>query len=261
MSLISLAAAPPSGRSRPLIIDDTDYATTVIGQGSSPPWTDIASLAGYFGQVQALLNADATWVDVQRWQRAQLDSRPDIVTDMGARSRAGYALRTLLGDPELVQQLVKAVATVADTTRRRLILRVPSPGTWLAWAHEVAGTPIEEIDADNADGASMYVAEWLGQLGTLPVAAVVLDAVETPDGLTEALAEYTSITNVAQHFGWSVVMRYTDRVDTGTDTTIGILPAEFWSGGSAVPETDIVLTRIPAQANPEVVLDKLKHLA
>ncbi|WP_298446492.1 hypothetical protein [Gordonia sp. (in: high G+C Gram-positive bacteria)] len=260
MSLTSLAAAPPTGRGRPLIIDDTDYATAVIRQGSTPPWTDVAALAGHFGQVHSLLNADATWIDVQRWQRAHLQIRRELVAGMAERSRTGYALRALLGAPDLVEEFVLAAGTVAQTTRRNLVLRVPSPAAWLAWAHAVAGTSPDEIDADDADGASMYIAEWLGQLGALPVDAVVLDATGAPEGLVESLSEYTAITNVAAHFDWSVLLRHPDRVEVGTGVTVGVLPAGFWCDGAEMPEGDVVLTTIPAEANPETVLDKLKQM-
>ncbi len=261
MSLSSLALAPPSGRDRPLIIDDTDYATSVIRQGSEPPWTDPAALAGYFGQVQALLNADATWIDVQRWQQAHLQTHLSIVTAMAERSRTGYALRTLLGETTLVDSFVTAAGTIAQTTRRSLVLRVPSPGAWLRWAHDVAGTSPDEIDPDDADGAAMYIAEWLGKLGALPVDAIVLDTEGAPPTLAETLAEYTSISNVAAHFDWSVLLRRTDRIETGPAVSVGVLKPEFWCDGAEMPEEGVVITTIPAGANPELVLDKLKQMA
>ncbi len=50
MSLKTLAAAPPSGRPRPLLINDDGYSTAVIRQGAPIPWTDTTLAAGHFGR-------------------------------------------------------------------------------------------------------------------------------------------------------------------------------------------------------------------
>ena len=53
-SLKSLITSPASGRTRPVLIDHTDYATAVIRQGQPIPWADLAALTGHHGQVHAL---------------------------------------------------------------------------------------------------------------------------------------------------------------------------------------------------------------
>ncbi|GAB88662.1 hypothetical protein [Gordonia rhizosphera] len=260
MTISTLTSAPPSGRRRPVIIDDTDYSTAVIRQGSQIPWTDLGALAGHYGQVQSLLGPDAAWVDVQRWQQAQLAAAPRIVDDMGARARIGYPLRTLLGDEGLLEEFTKTVITISDATRRRIVLGLPSPGTWLGWAHAVAGNPLDEIDFDSADSASMYVAEWLGQLGSLPVDLILLDASTPLDGLDESLRDYTAITNVIGHLGWSAAMRHPDRVETTGEIVIADLPPGYWNGGAPIPDGDLILAAIPPTSSPEEVLDKLGQL-
>ncbi|NDK88285.1 hypothetical protein GYA93_01600 [Gordonia desulfuricans] len=264
MSLAGLTSAPPSGRTRPLLIDDTAYATAVIRQGAPIPWTDLAALVGHFGQTRSLLDPDAVWLDVRRWQQAQLERTPDLVTEMGRRSRTGYALRTLLGDDDLVAGLVTAVTTIGTSSRRPVVLHVPSPASWLSWAHGVAGTDLDEVDEDAADSASMYIAEWLGRLGAVPVSLVLLDAVGSPADTRESLSEYGSVTNVAKHVGWSVALRHADMVEAADDVVIATVPETFWtSSGDPDPEilgADILLATIPAAASPEHVLDRLATL-
>ena len=259
MSVKSLLTAPPSGRRRPLLIDDTDYSTTVIRQGTPIPWTDTTLAAGHFGQVRALLDPDALWIDVRRLLAAHTDARPDVVAAMGARSRTGYPLRTLLAEETVLAATVEMAATAAKTSRRQLVLQVPSPAVWLATAHETAGNPLDGVDADRSDSASMYLAEWLGRLGSLPVALVLLDARGGP--VAEELASYTAVANVASHFDWSLAMWRDSGIETAPgDPALAVLPGAFWTGGAEIPDADVLLTAIPAAASPEFVLDQLSKL-
>lgn len=263
MSVKSLLAATPSGRSRPLLIDDTDYSTAVVRQGTPIPWTDTTLTAGHFDQVRALLDPDALWVDVERLLTAHTDARPDLVAAMGARTRTGYPLRTLLTDPEVLSAGRETLETVAKTARRQLILHVPSPAAWLASAHRVAGNPLDAVDADRADGASMYIAEWLGQLGSLPIALILLDARGAL--FAESLAPYSAVANVASHFDWTLGLWHANGIDTAAgNPSIGVLGPEYWTDGAentrAVPEADVLVTSIPASASPEHVLEQLTKL-
>ncbi len=258
MSVKSLVAAAPTGRIRPLLIDDADYSTAVIRQGAPIPWTDTTLMAGHFGQVRGLLDPDALWIDVRRMHAAHTGARPELATAMGARSRTGYPLRTLLADGPLLAATVEVLETVAKTARRQLILHLPSPASWLVSAHQVAGTPLDGVDADRADGASMYMAEWLGRLGTLPVALVLLDSRDAQ--LPEA--PYTALANVTSHFDWSLAVWDADGIHTATgDPAIGVIAPEFWTAGTAdIPEAEVLVTTIPSTAPPELVLDQLAKL-
>ncbi|WNG83419.1 hypothetical protein C6A86_007090 [Mycobacterium sp. ITM-2016-00316] len=261
MSAKSLAVATPSGRGRALLIDDADYSTAVIRQGSPIPWTDTTLATAHFDRVRALLDPDALWVDIRRLFVAHTDARTDLVTAMGARTRVGYPLRTLLTDADVLAASQEMLETVAKTARRQLLLHIPSPASWLSTAHEIAGNPLAEVDADRADSASMYIAEWLGQLGSLPVALILLDARNTP--LAETLADYTAVTNVSSHFDWTPAMWNDDGIDTADGhPSIGLIGAEFWTGAAdaTVPDADVLVTSIPASASPERVLDQLAKL-
>ena len=260
MSARSLLAEPPSGRAVPLLIDDAEYSTTVIRQGDPIPWTDVTLLAEHFRQVGQLLKPDATWVDIRRIQAAHLHSRPSLVEAMGARSRPGYPLRTLLSDDTLMAATVELLTVLATTTRRSLVLHMPSPGAWVHWAHHAAAVELTVLDEDYADTASMYIAEWLGRLGGIPVALALLDSRTTESSLTEHLRDYSAITNVTAHFDWTPALQTTTGIATRPeDPTVGILPGNFWTEADATNETiaDILVTTIPGSATPEGVLDRL----
>ncbi len=73
-SLQALVAAPPSGRSRPLLIDSDRYATEVVLQGAPDPVdghrrADRTTSA----KVTSLLGPDAVWIDVAAFVRGIRD--------------------------------------------------------------------------------------------------------------------------------------------------------------------------------------------
>ncbi|KDA41502.1 hypothetical protein E0F15_16050 [Frankia sp. B2] len=259
-SLTALLAAAPGGRA--LVIDHDAYATAVLRQGSEIPWGDLAALTGHVAQVQALLDPDAVFVNAEAFYDAYLAATPDLVSALGKRSRTGYALRTLLGDEPAVERLVLTMRTLADSTRRRVVLSVPSPARWLLRAHDRAGTGLDEVSEDHADSASMYLAEWLGRLGSPPLGLLLLDArARRGDSATlefpERAGGYTSLTNVAGHFDWTLAVRFASSVDVAGDVTRAVvLPDAFWHGEGEAPrdEARLVLTTIPADAPPETVL-------
>lgn len=259
--LKTLVAEPPSGRRHPVLIDAVDYSTTVIRQGAPIPWTDTAALAAHFGLVRNLLDPDAQWIDIRRMLEAHCAAHPERVTAMAARTRTGYPLRTVLGDDALTATIVEALGTVAATSGRPLVLHVPSPARWLGWAHQLAGNPLDEVDADRADGASMYIAEWLGRLGSLPLALVLFDARTADSAAPEDLTSYSAVANVAAHFDWSLAMWQPAGISSAPGTpTLGVVPVGFWTASEAAPETDVLVATIPTSGVPETVLDQLASL-
>ncbi|MDQ6523751.1 hypothetical protein RB608_09085 [Nocardioides sp. LHD-245] len=262
-SLLSLVSAVPSGRPRPVLLDHRDYATAVIRQGAPVPWTDLAALTGHVQQVHALLDPDATWLDGGALYAAHLAAHPGLVEQMGARSRTGYPLRVLLADEDGAERMVRTARTLAEACRRPLVVSVPSPAVWLGRAHALTGHRLESVGEIAADTASMYLAEWLGRLGGLPVALVVLDARTSPGDpvieVPERLEALSALTNVAAHFDWSVAVRH----DAGLEiegVAVGVVPDGFWAGGADLPDGDALLATIPASATPERVLDQLAVL-
>lgn len=262
-TLHGLVGTPPSGRPRPLLLDHDDYTTVVVRQGAPVDRSDVAEWGRHVGQVQGLLDPDAVWLDVAAFCSSALASdRSDLLAAMGARSRTGYPLRTLLADAALTEALRAVAAPAAAAHRRPLVLDVPSPARWAARAHRLVGRPLAAVDADAADSASMYLAEWLGHLGELPVAVVLMDGraeADDPESVVpERLTEYTAVRNVARHLGWSVALRTADTVEVGPgEPVVGVIPPEFWAGAGALPAGDVLLGTLPPTATPETVLTQL----
>ncbi|QAY62600.1 hypothetical protein ET495_04285 [Xylanimonas allomyrinae] len=258
-----LVQAPPSGRRRALLIDSDAYARAVIRQGAPIPWGDLAAFTGFAGQVQALLGPDAGWVDVASLHAAHLARHPQLVAAMGERSRPGYALRTLLASAEATEEVLSHLSTIALQTQRPIVLACPSPGRWAAIAAAAAGTPLDVVDEDAADTASVYVAEWLGKLAGARVALVLSEGAGDTGGAVvapESLASYTSIANVAAHLGWAVALRSAGEVETLGPASIGQIPSEYWAGGDPDIDGDVLLATLPADAVPERVLEQLARL-
>ena len=160
-----------------------------------------------------------------------------------------------------MDRVLTTVRALADATRRQVVLDVPSPARWLGRAHALAGKPLTEVDEDHADSASMYVAEWLGKLGTLPVTLVLLDARET-DGdprvlAAETVSAYSSLANVVGYFEWTLALRGQDRVEVPAgEPSIALVPEDHWTGGADLPAADVLLASIPPTASPERVLEQ-----
>jgi hypothetical protein len=262
----ALLANPPSGRSTALVLDHAAYGSTVLLRGAPVPWTSPADCASYFGQAQGLLRPDVTLVDVGAAYAQHLASRPGLVAAMAARSRTGYALKTLLADDDIGEAVGKLVTVLSETSRQPLVLEVPSPQRWLAHAQLVSGsTTLDNIEPEHGEQASMYLADWLRRFGTVPVTLIVLDGRRTDraplGGLpADDLKAYTPLTNVAHHFRWELGLRTDQHVTHHTSEARGVvLPDSFWTGED-LPTGDILFGEVPADAEPEAVLARLATL-
>ncbi|MGW0022903.1 hypothetical protein [Rhodococcus sp. NPDC003383] len=251
-------AAPASGRRTPLIIDHLDYSQRVLLRGNPIPWGDPTALSNLFNQAHGLLRPDATLLDLGAYYRI-LAGDPRLQDAMTARSRPGYALRTLLGDAEAGRAAVTLVATVAGTTRLPLVLQIPSPRAWLAQTHP--GTT-DDLDADRVENAAMYVADWLRGFADVPVAAVLLDERAAGDVPAVPPEAYAPIGNVAVHYRWELGLRDQRSVSFGEGDG-DVLGDDFWLGDRAAVPAEagaFRLARLPEGAVPETVLARLADL-
>jgi len=102
------------------------------------------------------------------------------------------------------------------------------------------------------------------RLAELPVHTILLD--ERWDGTASLpaadAAAYVPVTNVADHYRWTVARRSVDSlVVLGSALRGSVVPADFWrSAASPVPGGDFLLADIPADALPELVLSQLARL-
>jgi hypothetical protein len=261
----SLVSAPPSGRGAALIIDHQEYAREVVLRGNSLPWNDVTQYNNFFGQAQALLRPDTALVDLGAVYAHLLSHDDQLLAAMSARTRVGFALRTLLLDEPTAASALELISVVARTATAPLVLQVPSPMRWLAQTHELCvGGSHTDISPDHAENMSVYFADWLRRFSSLPVTLLMLDGRRTdfPGLALDDLAAYTPILNVAQHYRWSVAERGDYAVSVaGTDLKGVVVPREYWLAEDvAVPAGDFLLAEIPREAEPETVLSRLAGL-
>jgi hypothetical protein len=266
MDFASIVSAPPSGRRTALVIDHHRYTQAVILQGRPVPWTDPTAYAQYARQAQGLLRPDAALLDLGAFYDHVLAVEDAIRSSLSARARTGYALKTLLADDRVARQAVELASVVSQTSGAPLILQIPSPMCWLAGTHALSGAgPVTDLNADHAENAAMYVADWLRRLSALPVAMLLLD--DRRPG-TQPLppvedSAYKPVSNLTDHYRWTLGRRTQEGVDLlGTAVTGTLIPHAYWLTDDAhAPSGDFLVADIPADAVPETVLSQLAKLA
>jgi hypothetical protein len=256
---------PPSGRKVPVMIDHASYGSSLLLRGDAVPWLDPAQCQAYFAKVQGMLRPDTTLVDLGAACAGHLAQRPDLAAAMGARTRTGYALKTLLADDAIAAATVRLVDVLARTSRQPLVLQVPSPLCWLALAQIAAGDRDQSrAEPEHAESASIYIADWLRHFGSLPVTLVVLDGRRAAAGLTDLapdeLDRCTPLANLAEHYRWGLALRTDDACElAGGTARAALVPPSFWADG-ALPSGELLLAEIPGDAEPELVLARLTTL-
>lgn len=265
-TLANVVASPPSGRPKAVVFDHHEYAASVILRGRPVPWDNAAAYAAFFAQAQGLLRPDAALLDLNRLYLHLTTGNTRLRTDMAARSRTGFALRTLLGDADLNRAVLEFVTVFAKTARQPVVLRIPSPMMWLTGTHHFAGADdTGELDADNAENASMYVSDWLRAFAALPVAGLLLDnrkRAGASGGVHVPLEAYTPVANLAGNYRWTLGQLDDDQVRLHGDAAAGAyIPAGFWlEPAGELPAGDFYLGEIPSAASPECVLARLETL-
>jgi hypothetical protein len=266
MDFSSIVSAPPSGRTTAVLIDHERYAQTVILQGRAIPWTDPIAYSQFMGQAQGLLRPDTTLLDLGAFYDHALASNRSLAASLAARSRMGYALKTLLGDAKTATAAFDLATVIAQTARTPLVVQIPSPMLWLARTHVASGAgAITALGAEHAENAAMYVADWLRRFSTLRLSLLLLD--ERWPG-AEQLCEvdgavYTPVLNITEHYRWTLGRRTSAGVTiVGSNITGAPVPRGYWLGEDAIaPQGDFLFADIPANAVPETVLEQLAKLA
>ena len=179
------------------------------------PWDSPGEVTAFFGKAQGMFRSDALLVDLGDLLAWRVGHDGLLRTAMAARSRPGYALRTLLGDEQARAVAAEAVTAVAASAGAvPVVLSVPSPARWLAVAAAQAGagagtgadTGAGPPDPDRAETAAMYTADFLRAFAGLGVDGLLLG--EGPASAGELIhpEAYRPVLNVADHYGWPVLI-------------------------------------------------------
>jgi hypothetical protein len=272
-ALIESLQTPP----RALWLDANAYGARLLAGGQAP-WLDIAACTTWQRKLQGLLKNEVATLPATAVVAAWLDAQPALRAAMAAKSRAVYALKTLLADQALRAHLLELTRALrAGLPGQPLVLVLPAPRAWVALAHEQAQGRRIEVDDEDADSAALYLADFLQTFAEAGLDGLLLveDAAQPP--LSAAtLACYQSVANVAAHLRWDLgLLAPTLAEDCGALPagwsyaiaphalaplpTARALPAAYWSGTAAEPG-DFVYAEIPAEAQPEAVLERLAAL-
>jgi hypothetical protein len=262
----TIVRTPPSGRGSAVLIDHQRYAQAVILQGQPIPWTDPIAYSQFLGRAQGLLKPDTTLLDLGAFYHHTVANDERLRSSLSARSRTGYALKTLLADEKTALAASELADVVCQTTRAPLTVQIPSPMLWLAQTHRLSGAgEVTDLDSDHAENAAVFVADWLRRLSGLPLSMLLLDERWTGEAHLRVVhdAAYKPLSNVTDHYRWALGRRTIAGVTVVGSAIMGApVPDGYWlNEDAAVPSGDFLLAEIPAHAVPETVLAQLAKLA
>jgi hypothetical protein len=265
ISLEEVITAPKSGRTRAVVLDFHEYAQSVILQGRDVPWHQPTAYSNFFGQAQGLLKPDVALLDLGTLYTNAVATNDGLRASMSARSRTGYALKTLLANETTACMALELATVVSQTSAAPLVLQIPSPMLWLALTHELSGAgTVSDLTIDDAENAAMHVAGWLRRLSKLPVSMLLLDERWTGDGFMPTVdsSAYTPVSNVTGNYRWTLARRMREGVNVlGSGLTGTLVPSDYWlSDAKSTSAGDFLFAEIPAHALPETVLSQLAKL-
>ena len=272
--------APPSGHARSIWFDAVSYGRAKLLGGAGVPWTSPAELSSFFAKIGAMFRSDAVLVDLADLFAQRTAADQQLRAAMAARSRPGYALRTLLRDEQARSIAAEAVRVLAATSGPvPLVLTVPAPGRWLVAAAQQAGSDPGPPDAAQAETAAIYSADFLRLFADTGVDGLLLDEGRVPAGELIHPEAYRPVLNVADYYEWPVLIQ-TDAATawphgpvSGVALWLGsaaprqpagrwgvVADADFWEGAHPSAEADLVLAAVPAEADPEAVMKRVRAL-
>ena len=272
--------APPSGRARPIWFDAAAYGRARLLGGGDVPWSSPAELSSFFAKIGGMFRSDAILVDLADLFAQRTVADQQLRAAMAARSRPGYALRTLLGDGQARSTAAEAVRVLAATSGLvPLVLTVPAPGRWMAMTALQAGSDPGPPDAGQAETAAIYSADFLRIFAGAGVDGLLLDEGQIPADQLIHPEAYRPVLNVADHYEWPVLIQ-TDAAAAwphgpvpGVARWLGpagprepagrwgvVAGPDFWAGADPPAEADLVLAAVPAEADPEAVMKRVRAL-
>jgi hypothetical protein len=277
--LMASLDTPPSGRERPVWFDAADYGRAKLLAGAVP-WNSPAELVAFFGKLQNMFRSDAILVELADVLTQRVSRDEGLRTAMAAGIGRGYSLRTLLADEQARATAVTAIRAVAATKNTvPILLTVPAPGRWLEQAAPQAPSDPASPDPAQVEVAAKYIADFLRIFADMPVDGLIVDE-GPPDGGLTPLEAHRPVMNVADTYGWPVLVRADFAAAWPYGTVPGVTAwlgsaapdkpdgrwgvvagADFWAGAEPPREAGIVLAAVPVDADPAAVMRRVRALA
>ena len=229
-------------------LDSHNYTGRLLA-GGAPPWLDVAAFVAWQRKAQGLLKGSVASLPVAPVAAAWLEAHPDLRDAMGAKTRSVYPLKTLLADERLREHLVEMASGMRAALTGLLALALPSPRAWVALAYRQGHGETVEVGEDEADSASVYMADFLRAFGEVGLDAVLLqEASEDQPEQGRGLARLPGRLQRRFHYKWDVGLQLPSATAlsgaapadlafvVASDTVLDGLPHgialgdEFWNG-------------------------------
>ena len=187
------------------------YTRRLLLGEAGDPWISGAHYLAYFSQAHGLLKPDVAVLEVGELYDAWHAAHPgELAASLGNRRKPVTALRKLLEAEAPRKVLAEVVEAVLANLRGQtpLVLSVPSPRRWSNHANQMTGSNDIALTSDDAEDASMYLADLIRSVSAFPVSGVLLEeGRDAANFNVEDLTRCTSIVNVVRHYRWSLAVR------------------------------------------------------
>lgn len=262
-----------------LWIDDRRYTERLFNVPRKV-WVDGAELAAYRRKAIGLLRSNVNLCSLDDVMEVWLARNQGILDAMRAKRRPLVPLRTLL-QAESLKSIAREMAGMLALSLGSvpLALTLRSPRQWIVGAYAAAFGSEPELEDDDVDSASVYVAEFLRVFDSAGVAGVLLDVSQSDKAVTpDEVQLFQPVRNVATHYRWDIGLRvspgsvgletlsgfsFACGCEPSPDLAVGIeTPKAFWAGGVAptAPARTFRYVEIPEDTAPEIVLERLARL-
>ena len=247
-----------------LWVDYDDYACAVFA-GSPADWLrNATTFAATLCQAYKVLPSAVIAIDV---------AAPFL-----AAAGPGTSVNDLFAAPAPAAFVSTVLDAIADRLGRSadLVLRLPSPHTLLA---ALGASTEDEPDPDDLDDAAMALTDLMRALSTKPVNAVQIIFAHPSEADLDAC---DSILGTARHYGWLVAAVAPGATEPGIlgefkadllllpDAPAAVLAGSaklggglsdgFWRGSTPAPQTGLRYGRVPPDAPPEGVIERMRGL-
>lgn len=256
-----------------------DFALRVFAGGGSAVRGEPARFAAALADAARVLGSGVVSVDLLGPHLRLAGSRPDDST----RGPVGRLVE-LLGVGAARDEVEETVAALAHRLSESadLVLRFPAPPDLLARL----GADRAALSFDDLDDAAAAVAERLRDFAERDVAGILAVTEETGEGLEEPLEALEPVLASARHYGWRTALALERcalaAAPRSPPADLLLLPresaealADAWTSGrsvgggltrelfrgegtlGALPEGALLYGEVPAEAEPEAVLERL----
>lgn len=276
-------------------LDYLDYANRLFAAGRDDLLHNPSTYISVISQGQGLLKSDVIFIHMNDFYRSFIQSHSTVAESWVGKKPTFAIKKTLaLEEPkQIVTEVLKGLQSLFYGSKP-IVITIDSPKAWIQWLHQMV-LPNEQLhfNADELEGVSVYLAEFLRNFSTFGVSAIVInEGKESYLDHMQLLSCCQPILNIAKHYQWLVgyhieqpvsqnlgIKQISDKVDFtlfSASSIAEMLPhweSGFVSGGGLnkafwtengnpheIPHGGLLFGKIPADAEPEKVLSRLNFL-